>query len=202
MNLEGWLHIVPLRIRSLFRRGTVEDELDEELHDHLERGTEEGIASGLSLEEARRAALLELGGIEQRKEECRDMRGVRWLEEFFQDIRYGVRLLRKNPRFSAVVILALALGLGANTALFSLFNSVLLAALPVRNPEELVVLNTMNETSDSITSFSYPMYREFTQAVLRRSYPCVGDNLMLQTAKRRLRAPIGTRKMPRPGSSR
>jgi hypothetical protein len=64
MNLEGWLHIVPLQIRSLFRRGTVEDELDEELHDHLERGTEEGIASGLSLEEARRAALLELGGIE------------------------------------------------------------------------------------------------------------------------------------------
>ena len=160
MNLEGWLHIVPLRIRSLFRRGAVEDELDEELQDHLERRTEEGVASGLSVEEARRTALLELGGIEQRKEECRDMRRVRWLEEFFQDIRYGFRLLRKNPGFSAVVILALALGLGANTALFSLFNTVLLGALPVQHPEQLVVLSTVNENSDSITSFSYPMYRE------------------------------------------
>ena len=160
MNLEGWPHIVPLRIRSLFRRGAVEDELDEELHDHLERRTEEGVASGLSVEEARRTALLELGGIEQRKEECRDMRGVRWLEEFLQDIRYGFRLLRKNPGFSAVVILALALGLGANTALFSLFNTVLLGALPVQHPEQLVVLSTVNENSDSITSFSYPMYRE------------------------------------------
>ena len=144
----------------MFRRGAVEDELDEELRDHLERRTEEGVASGLSVEEARRTALLELGGIEQRKEECRDMRRVRWLEEFFQDIRYGFRLLRKNPGFSAVVILALALGLGANTALFSLFNTVLLGALPVQHPEELVVLNTVNENSDSITSFSYPMYRE------------------------------------------
>ena len=86
--------------------------------------------------------------------------GVRWLEEFFQDIRYGFRLLRKNPGFSAVVILALALGLGANTALFSLFNTVLLGALPVQHPEQLVVLSTVNENSDSITSFSYPMYRE------------------------------------------
>ena len=154
MNLEGWLHMVPLRIRSLFRRGAVEGELDEELRDHIERRTEEGVASGLSVEEARRTALLELGGIEQRKEECRDMRRVRWLEEFFQDIRYGFRLLRKNPGFSAVVILALALGLGANTALFSLFNSVLLAALPVRNPEELVVLNTVNETSNSSLAVS------------------------------------------------
>jgi putative ABC transport system permease protein len=160
MNLERWFHIVPLRIRSLFRRGAVENELDEELRDHLERRTEEGVANGLNAEAARRAALLELGGIEQRKEECRDLRGVRWLEEFLQDLRYGFRLLRKNPGFSAIVILALALGLGANTALFSLFHSVLLGALPVRNPEQLVVLSTVNENADSITSFSYPMYRE------------------------------------------
>ena len=160
MNLERWLHVVPLRIRSLFRRRAVEDELDEELRDHLERRTEEGVANGLSADEARRAALLDLGGIEQRKEECRDMRGVRWLEEFLQDLRYGFRLLRKNPAFSVVVVLALALGLGANIALFSLFNTVLLGALPVQHPEQLVVLSTVNENSDSITSFSYPMYRE------------------------------------------
>ncbi len=160
MNLERWLHVVPLRIRSLFRRRAVEDELDEELRDHLERRTEEGVANGLSADEARRAALLDLGGIEQRKEECRDARGVRWLEEFLQDLRYGFRLLRKNPAFSVVVVLALALGLGANIALFSLFNTVLLGALPVQHPEQLVVLSTVNENSDSITSFSYPMYRE------------------------------------------
>src|SRR6478609_6999087 len=97
MDLARWRYLIPLRVRSLFRRETVEAELEEELRDHLARRTEEGIGDGLAVEDARRAALLELGGIEQRKEECRDMRRVRWLEEFFQDIRYGFRLLRKNP---------------------------------------------------------------------------------------------------------
>ncbi len=160
MNLARWSYVIPLRLRSLFRRQRVETELDEELRDHLERRTEEGIASGLSPSQARRLALLELGGVEQRKEDCRDARGLRWLEEFLQDLRYGFRLLRKNPGFSAIVILALALGLGANTALFSLFNGVLLRTLPVRQAEQLVVLSVSNERSASITSFSYPMYRQ------------------------------------------
>ena len=137
----------------------MESELDEELRDHLERKTEDGVARGLTNAEARRVALLELGGIEQEKEMCRDTRGVRWLEDFLQDVRFGLRWLRKSPGFSATVILALALGLGANTALFSLFNRVLLQALPVRQPEQLVVLNVANERSDSVRSFSYPMYR-------------------------------------------
>jgi predicted permease len=132
-----------------------------ELRDHLERRNGEGIANGLDADEARRAALLDLGGIEQRKEELpRPRAGVRWLEEFLQDLRYGVRLLRKNPGFSLTVVLALALGLGANIALFSLFNTVLLGALPVQHPEQLVVLSTVKKDSDSIISFSYPMYRE------------------------------------------
>ena len=163
MKLRRWLSIVPLRLRSLLRRPEMESELDEELRDHIERKTEEGVANGLSAEEARRIAIVELGGIEQRKEDCRDVRGVRWLEEFLQDIGYGARLLRKNPGFSAIVVIALALGLGANTALFSLCNSVLLRALPVRHPEQLVVLNVQNERSDSIQSFSYPMYRELRE---------------------------------------
>ncbi len=160
MSPGRWIHIVPLRLRSLLRRRNVEEELDEELRDHIERRTEEGIANGLTVEAARRVALLELGGIEQRKEECRDARGVRWIEEFLQDIRFGARLMRKTPLFSAVVILAIALGIGANTALFSLFNSVILRALPVQHPEQLVVLSVQNERTGNMTSFSYPMYRE------------------------------------------
>ncbi len=145
MSPARWFHIVPLRWRSLFRRREVEAELDEELRDHVQRKTEEGIANGLSAEAARCAALLELGGIEQRKEECRDARGVRWVEEFFQDVRFGLRLIRKTPGFSAVVIFAIALGIGVNTALFSLFDSVILRALPVRHPEQLIVLSVHNE---------------------------------------------------------
>ncbi|MBA3543990.1 MAG: ABC transporter permease [Chthoniobacterales bacterium] len=159
MDPAGWLYSIPLRLRSLLRRPQVETELDEELRDYLERKSEEGVAQGLDKNEARRIALVELGGIEQRKEDCRDARGVRWLEEFLQDLRYGWRLLRKSPGFSAIVILALALGLGANTALFSLCNSVLLRALPVRDPQHLVILSVTNERSDTITSFSYPTYR-------------------------------------------
>lgn len=160
MNPINWLYTIPLRFRSFFRRAQVETELDEELHYHLGRKTEEGIANGLTAAEARRLALVELGGIEQRKEECRDARGLRWIEDFLQDLGYGFRWLRKSPGFSLIVVLALALGLGANTALFSLFNRVLLRALPVRHPEQLVVLNMVNERSESIQSFSYPMYRE------------------------------------------
>jgi predicted permease len=159
MDWLRWWFTIPLRLRSVFQRGRVEVELDEELQFHLERKIEDGIASGLSAAEARRIALLDLGGIEQRKEECRDARGIRWLEDFFQDLRFGVRWMRKSPGFSAIVILALALGLGANTALFSLFNRVLLQVLPVPHPEQLVVLNVANEQSGTIRSFSYPMYR-------------------------------------------
>ena len=82
MDPEGWLYTIPLRLRSLFQRGAVERELDEELRDHLARKTAEGVAAGLTTAEARRRALVELGGLEQSKEECRDARGLRWLEEF------------------------------------------------------------------------------------------------------------------------
>ncbi|HEY2800146.1 MAG TPA: ABC transporter permease [Chthoniobacterales bacterium] len=160
MDPTRWIYTIPLRFRALWRRREVEGELEEELRDHLVRKTEEGIARGLTSEEARRRALLALGGIEQRKEECRDARGLRWLEEFLQDLRYGFRLLCKNPGFSVVVVLALAIGLGANTALFSLFDRVLLRPLPVQHPEQLVVLSVTNERAASDTSFSHPMYRQ------------------------------------------
>jgi predicted permease len=148
-------------MRSLFRRERVEKELDEELQYHLERKIEELTAQGLPPAEARNAAIREMGGLEQRKEECRDARRVRWIEDLFRDVALGLRLLRKNPGFTAVVIIALALGIGANTALFSLFNQVLIRSLPVANPGELVIVGTTNGLAEADMTFSYPAYREF-----------------------------------------
>jgi len=148
------------RLRALFRRRTVEGELDDELAFHLERHIEKLVAAGESRAEAERRARTELGGIEPLKEDCRDARGVGLIESLVQDARYGLRVLRRSPGFTAVAIATLALGIGANTALFSVVNGVLLHSLPYPAPDELVALHESKPFFER-GSISYPHFRDW-----------------------------------------
>ena len=128
------------RLRALFRRKSMDSQLDEELHAHFERQVEKHIRSGLAPEEAKRRARLEFGGSEQVKEACREARGVRLIETTIQDLRYGMRQLRRAPGFTAAAVLTLALGIGATTAIFSVVDAVLLRSTPYATPSELVAI--------------------------------------------------------------
>src|SRR5215472_5826895 len=141
MRPEHWIYTIPLRLRSLFRWTRSDHELDDELRDHLERKTEEYVAKGMAPEEARRKALLDLGGLEKVKEECRDARGINFVSNFSQDLRLGFRNVRNKPLFSLTVVLMVALGVAGNAAIFSIYNSLSLRALPFAESDRLVDLD-------------------------------------------------------------
>src|SRR6266540_6411703 len=141
------LRVCFLRLAGLFNTEGRDRELAEELESHLQMHMEDNLRRGMTPEEARREALLKLGGIEQTKESYRDRRGLPMLETLMQDLRFGVRMLYKNPGFTAVAVLTLTLGIGANTAIFTVINTLLLRSLPVKNPKELVQVVTRSRSS-------------------------------------------------------
>jgi macrolide transport system ATP-binding/permease protein len=157
MRPQHWLYTIPLRLRSVFRRRHVEEELNEELQYHLEQKVEEGIANGLPPKEARYAAMRAMGGLEQRKEQIRDTRHIHWLTDFLDDTRYAMRSLHRAPGLAAFVVMTLGLGIGMTSGTFSMVDALIFRPYPVPHPSGVVTLVSTTHDS-SYEPFSYREY--------------------------------------------
>lgn len=152
----------------LFNRGTMDAQLEKEMRFHVEQHTQDLIARGYAPDEAHRLALIALGGAEQVKEECREARGTRWLEDLIQDLAFALRSLWQKPGFAAIALLTLALGTGATTAIFTLINGVLLKPLPYANADRMLVLQEKTDYKTSLGdlwAFAYPNYADCKREV-------------------------------------
>jgi predicted permease len=146
--------------RNIFRRAAADKQLEEELHAHRQLLIDENIAAGMDPALARRQAMIEIGGAEQLREEVRSRRAGQWMEELWQDLRYGLRMLRKAPGFAALAVMTLALGIGANTAMFSVVNGILLHQPPFADPSHVMVV-LQRQPNGAANVFSTPDYLEW-----------------------------------------
>jgi hypothetical protein len=157
MNLQQWLYTMPLRARLRFHRKQMDQELKDELRDHLEQQIKDNLARGMSPEEARYSAIRALGGITQIEQQCRDARGGHVMEDFVQDLRYGFRQLNRSRGFTALAVLCLTLGIGANAAVFSWVEGILFRPYPaVTHQERLVALAGTARGEIRPTEVSWP----------------------------------------------
>ena len=155
------------RLRAVMRRARMESEMDAELRFHIKAFAEDLVRGGVPHEEAMRRARIEFGGVERTKEECREARGANFFDSLIQDLRFGLRMLRKNPGFTATAVLALALGIGVNTTAFTAFDAVALRPRAVKDPDRLVGVYRTAEKEDR-GAFSYPdyiYYRDHTKTL-------------------------------------
>ena len=166
-------------LSALFHRTQMETDTEEELRAHVRNRADDLERFGLTRTEAQRRARIEFGPHEKFKEECREAMSARFVEVFWQDARFGIRMLRKSPGFTAVAVLTLALGIGANTAIFSLLNGLVLRDLPAPHPEQLVRFGAHNP-DDDYTAVSLPMFREFSrrQNVFSQTFVWWGDAVL------------------------
>jgi len=160
-----WIAFLREAFDALFRKQKAEEEMDEEIRFHLELEVEKNLRAGMSSEEARRQAYLRFGGVERVKEEVRSERGARPLEDLLSDVRYAIRQLRKNPGFAAVAIVTLALGIGANTAVFSVLQRVILSPLGFDQPERLVRIYQTHESFNGGIWVSGPAFLDYREKI-------------------------------------